>query len=245
MKKTVVVILVVVLLVVLAYAGYVKKTTVLAYFSNGPQELQTALDAKASAKSFQMTTKIASHDDNVMETHFYVSCPDRERITLKIASVNREMIRIGQRFYLNEDGTWYYKDVDIATKDWSPCGKNPGLPSPWAMLTEGRDLLSVFVVAQDKFLVKLAEPTKFNGNSYKTWAVSMNHNGEAAGFKYLVLLDENRRPVVISTGGTSFTEYSDWDKPVAIEAPANAVPFPENTEGEKGAAPVRSHLKGM
>ncbi len=138
MKKTVAAIT---LLVVLGLAGCSKTTSaVKAYFSNGEREIRSALDAKASAKSFKMTTRIAVHDDSVMETNFYVSCPDRERITMKISKLYREMIRIGQRFYINEDGTWYFKDVDA--KDWSPCGANPGLPSPWALLTEGRDHLA-------------------------------------------------------------------------------------------------------
>ena len=63
-----------------------------AYFVNGTEELQQAFQAKAAAKSFKMTTKIAAHDENVMETHFEVSCPDRERITMKIGSATRRCL---------------------------------------------------------------------------------------------------------------------------------------------------------
>lgn len=214
-----------------------------AYFEDGNQEIQKAFQAKAAAKSFTMTTKIAAHDENVMETHFYVSCPDRERITLKVASSNREMIRIGQRFYINEGtGQWYYKDVDV--KDWSPCGKNAGLPSPWAMLTEGRDMVTIFASAPDKFKVQAGERGEYNGKKYQAWVVSMNHQG-AEGFKYTVLMDEQHRPALVALGRSSLTEYSDWDKPVAIEAPANALPYPEQPAE---AAPVQaapSHGKGM
>ncbi|HVP41876.1 MAG TPA: hypothetical protein VMS96_00500 [Terriglobales bacterium] len=213
-----------------------------AYFANGDQEIQQAFAAKAAAKSFTMTTKIAAHDDNVMETHFYVSCPDRERITLKVASLNREMIRIGQRFYLNEGtGQWHYKDVEV--KDWSPCGKNPGLPSPWAMLTEGRDLVTVFASAQDKFKVQPIEEAEYKGKKYQAYAVTMNHQG-VEGFKYTVLVDEQHRPAVVALGQSSLTEYSDWDKPVSIEAPANALPYPEEP-GEAAPAAAPSHGKGL
>lgn len=234
------------LLALLAASGLSGCSKVKAYFANGGQEMEKAFQAKASAKSFTMTTKIAAHDENLMETHFYVSCPDRERITLKVASLNREMIRIGSRFYLNEGGgPWYYKDVDI--KDWSPCGRNPGLPSPWAMLTEGRDLVTVFASAGDKFKVEPAKEAEYKGKKYQTWIVSMNHQG-AQGFQYTVLLDEQHRPVLVALGQSSLTEYSDWDKPVTIEAPANALPYPEQPEQPDQPAPVTavpSHGKGM
>jgi hypothetical protein len=240
MKKIVIPVAVVV--VALAVFAYLKKDTVMAYFADGQKEIQTAFQAKAAATSFTMTTRVAAHEDNVMETHFYVSCPDRERITLKIASSQREMIRIGQRFYINEDGTWYFKDVGIS--DWSPCGKNPGLPSPWALLTEGRDLLSVFALASDKFKVQPAGTATYNGKQYRAWAVSMNHNGQPVGFKYTVMLDENHRPVLIALGQSSTTEYGDWDKPVTIEAPPNALPYPEDPQqpspaGAHGAPEAR------
>ncbi len=211
------------------------------YFADGQKELQAALQAKAAAKSFHMTTKIAAHDDNVMETHFAVSCPDREQINLKIGNINRQMIRIAQRFYLNEDGTWYYKDVDV--KNWSPCGQNAGLPSPWALLTEGRDMIAVFASAGDKFKVDAADPVDYKGTTYAAWNVSMSHGG--GPFKYTVLLDKQHRPAAVMLGQSSITEYSDWDKPVAIEAPANALPFPESPEQAAPASPAAAHGKGM
>ncbi len=201
-------------------------STVRAYTVNGKKEIAAAFQAKAAAKSFRMTTKVAAHEDSVMETHFEVSCPDRERITLKMGAETRQMIRIGQRFYLNEDGNWYYKDVDV--KDWSPCGRNPGLPSPWALLTEGRDLLTIFAIAADKFDVKAAPPQEYNGKRYDAFRVAMNHNGGNSPFSYTVLLDQNHRPAVVVLGRSSMTEYSDWDLPLNIAPPANALPYPEN-----------------
>lgn len=230
------------ILALLAGLGLSGCTKVRGYFAHGDQEIEKAFLVKASAKSFTMTTKIAAHDDNVMETHFYVSCPDRERITLKVASLDREMIRIGGRFYINEGGgTWYYKDVDI--KDWSPCGRNPGLPSPWALLTEGRDLVTVFASARDKFKVQPTQ-AEYKGKKYQAWTVSMNHQG-AEGFQYTVLLDEQHHPVLVALGQSSLTEYSDWDKPMAIEAPPNAQPYPEQPEQAAPAPALPSHGKGM
>lgn len=197
------------------------------YTANGQDAIQAAFRAKAAAKSFTMVTRVAAHDDNVMETHFYVSCPDHERITLKMGSKTREMVRMGKRFYINEDGTtWYYKDV--AVENWSPCGENPGLPSPWALLTEGRDLLTVFASAKDKFKVEWAQQVEYKGEKLDRWTVGMNHAGDSAGFKYTVILDKQQRPLLIGLGQSSLTEYSDWNKPVSIEAPAGALPYPDN-----------------
>ncbi len=217
-------------------------STVRAYTTNGKNEIATAFQMKAAAKSFRMTTKIAAHEDNVMETQFEVSCPDRERITLKMGPATRQMIRVGQRFYLNEDGNWYYKDVEV--KNWSPCGRNPGLPSPWALLTEGRDLLTVFAIASDKFEVKAASPLEYNGKKYETFTVAMNHNGGSSPFSYTVLLDQNHRPAVIVLGRSSMTEYSDWDLPLNIAPPANALPYPENAP-VPAAHPGTMHGHGM
>jgi hypothetical protein len=213
-----------------------------AYFADGDKEIQQAFEAKASAKSFSMTTRIAAHDENVMETHFYVSCPDKERITLKISSLAREMIRIGQRFYINEGGgQWYYKDVEV--KDWSPCGNNAGLPSPWAMLTEGRDMVTIFANSKKEFKVSAGPEADYNGKKYPTWVVSMNHQG-AEGFKYTVITDEQHRPMFVALGRSSLTEYADWNKPMTIEAPANALPYPEQPE-EAPVQPATSHGKGQ
>lgn len=198
------------------------------YSSNGNAEIHAAFQAKASAKSFRMTTQIAVHDNSVMETDFYISCPDRQRITMTMSEITREMIRIGQRFYINENGTWYFKDVAMEVKDWSPCGENPGLPSPWALLTEGRDFLAVFARAKDKLSVEPAEPINYNGIEHKAWSVSSREGVPGSSIRYTVLLDDDHRPLLILAGRTSLTQYSAWNEPIRIEPPVGALPYPEN-----------------
>ena len=53
-------------------------------FVSGDEAMQAAFAAKQAATSWRMTTKLAVHDGNVMETRFEVSCPEREHIISQI-----------------------------------------------------------------------------------------------------------------------------------------------------------------
>ncbi len=222
--------------------------SVKARLTSGPAAMKKALAAKSAARSWRMTTRLGIHDDKVMETRFEISCPDRERITTKIGSLDREMIRIGQRFYVSDRGTWYYEDVKRT--DWSPCGTNSGAPSPWAMLNEGRDMLTLFASAAEKF--KITRADRPAAVTCQPWLVSMEHEGAAqggpSGLSYIVCLDENDLPATIVMGGGGLvTEYSDWNKPIAIEAPPNAVLYTGQDQQPQNphAAPVQNPHAGF
>jgi hypothetical protein len=212
-------------------------------FVSGDEAMQAAFAAKQAATSWRMTTKLSVHDGNVMETRFEVSCPARERIISQIGSIRREMVRVGKRFYVNDNGTWYYQDVPDT--NWSPCGKNPGVPSPWAMLTEGRDLLSVFALAQDKFKLSRGKNVTLLGKSCQVWNVTIDHPN-AQGLGYGVCLDDQHLPVVIVMGnGGLVTEYSDWNQPITIEAPAQALPLPAVAAPSPHGSPAMKSPHGM
>lgn len=195
--------------------------------SNGQQEMKSALQAKQSAQSWKMKTRLAVHD-NFMETEFEVSCPDRERITTTIGNDRKEMRRIGKTFYLNQAGTWYFLDVNDT--NWSPCGSKSGEPSPWAMLNEGREMVTVFANAPEKFKYSRGDVRDIAGTKCQEWNVEFGDSAHAGGMvmAYHVCLAPDHRPVYVVMGqGGLVTEYSDWNQVFQIEVPPNAVPYQE------------------
>ena len=197
-----------------------------ARFTNGKSEMQRALEAKKAVHSFRMTTLLHLHPGHPLETVVDVSCPDRERFTTTIGDQTFHAVRIGSKAYTEQqDGRWTVQETPAS--GWSPCGENPGEPAPWAVMNEGRDPSTV--------LAKMARSAEFvrgafvatRGGNCQQWILSLKmpggpaHGHGAAGLHYTVCLDPGQHlPVAVSMGsGGMVTTYSDWNKPVQIEAP--------------------------
>lgn len=246
MKKRILVVLVVLLLtaaaIALAGASSVAPTTMgsvsiaeagyparvmagmRARFTNGKAELQRALDAKKTVQSFRMTTLLHLHPGHPMETVVEVSCPDRERFTTTIGDRTFHAVRVGGKAYVEQqDGSWTVQETPAA--GWAPCGDNPGEPAPWAVMNEGRDPSTV--------LAKMAGNAEFArgafvataGGNCQQWTLTLKigaaHGHGAGGLRYTICLDPDRHlPVAVSMGsGGMVTTFSDWNKPVQIDAP--------------------------
>ena len=196
------------------------------HFTSGKAEMQHALDAKKAASSFRMTTLLHLHPGRPLETVVEVSCPDRERFTTTIGDRAFHAVRIGGKAYTEQqDGTWMVQETNPT--GWAPCGENPGEPAPWAVMNEGRDPSAVLAkMADHAEFVRGAFVATPNGNCQQ-WTVTLklpggaSHGHGANGLNYTVCLDPGQHlPVAVSMGtGGMVTSYSDWNKPIQIEAP--------------------------
>jgi len=205
-------------------------------FTSGKAELQRSLEAKKAAKSFRMKVNLTLHPGSAMVTEVEVSCPDRERITTHIGSQSYQTVRVGSDGYIQEPGQPWIKQQILP--EAYPCGENPGAPSPWAMINEGRDMSTVIASMtrnpRAPITINAASLSVVSGNTCQPWVVSMQHpaGGAGKGMVYTLCLDpQSRLPVqlVLGSGGMVVT-YSDWNEPLQIDVPTEAKMATETTK---------------
>jgi hypothetical protein len=192
-------------------------------FSSGQSELQKTFDAKKAARSWRSVTMLRMHPGRALETTIEVSCPDREHITTTLGDIRYESIRVGNQAWIrSNDGEWKEQPI---TSDAYPCGSNPGAPAPWAMMNEGRDPVSVVATMAAKMNAQVGrgDVANLGDASCQRWLVSFQHPGSSSrGLNYTICIgtsDYLPREVVMGSGGLA-TTYSDWNKPMQIDAPA-------------------------
>ncbi|HJT01873.1 MAG TPA: hypothetical protein VJ756_22455 [Terriglobales bacterium] len=192
-------------------------------FSSGQSELQKTFDAKKAARSWRSVTMLRMHPGRALETTIEVSCPDREHITTTLGDIRYESIRVGNQAWIrSNDGEWKEQPI---TSDAYPCGSNPGAPAPWAMMNEGRDPVSVVATMAAKMNAQVGrgDVANLGDASCQRWLVSFQHPGSGSrGLNYTICIgtsDYLPREVVMGSGGLA-TTYSDWNKPMQIDAPA-------------------------
>lgn len=196
-------------------------------FANGHTELQRSFQAKRNAKSFRMKTVLRMHPGHALETLTEVSCPNRERMTTTIGEKSFHAVRIGsEAFVEQQDGQWT-KQVTPSTS-WSPCGDNPGEPTPWATMNEGRDLLTILAKIAGTAFISRDHYVITETGSCQEWIISMDHPGGArsragTGIRYTICIDPNQHwPVRIVMGsGAMVVTYYDWNQPIEIDAPSS------------------------
>ncbi len=200
--------------------------------TSGKAELQKALDAKKNVKSFRMRIDLTMHPGSALVTEIEVACPDRERITSSIGEKSFQSVRVGADGYIQtKDGQWVKQTVTPASY---PCGTNPGDPSPWAMINEGRDMAVVIAnmagSGKSPITIAPASLSQAEGEVCQPWVISFDHPGGqssahgARGMTYTLCLDTHDhlpRKLLLGNGGMTVI-YSDWNKPMQIEVPAEA-----------------------
>jgi len=197
-----------------------------AQFTSGKSEIERALEAKKSARSFRMKTVLHLHPGHPLETLVEVSCPDRERFTTSIGDRAFHAVRIGAKAYVEQqDGSW--TEQDTPATGWSPCGDNPGDPAPWAIMNEGRDQSAVLArLINHSQITRGALVSTVAGNCQQ-WILNLQMPGGAQhghggnGLQYTVCIDSNQHlPIAVVMGsGGMVTSYYDWNKPLQIDAP--------------------------
>lgn len=198
---------------------------------DGRTELQRSLQAKKAARSYRMKIDLTMHPGSVLSTNVEVSCPDRERIVTNIGDTTLETVRIGnQAFVKQNDGQWRKQAI---TSEAYPCGENPGSPSPWAMMNEGRDMSTILagMAGNSKAPISVSPGAlmQVSGSRCQQWVVSFEHPGGklpsgGRGMVYTLCLgssDRLPRQLVMGSGGMLVT-YSDWNQPIDINAPAGS-----------------------
>jgi hypothetical protein len=197
-----------------------------AQFTSGNAEMQRSFAARQNVKSFRMKTLLQLHPGHPLETVVEVSCPDRERFTTTIGEKAYHAVRIGGKAYVEQqDGSWAVQDT--AAEGWSPCGANPGEPAPWAVMNEGRDPTAVLAKMLDKTEITRGAFVGTTDGNCRQWIMSVKlpggtaHGHGASGLHYTVCIDPDQHlPVaVVMGGGGMVTTYSDWNKPIQIDAP--------------------------
>lgn len=197
-----------------------------ARMTSGRTEMQRALEAKKNVKSFRMKTLLKMHPGQPLETVVEVSCPDRERFTTTIGDQTFHAVRIGNKAYVEQkDGTWTTQDTQPS--GWSPCGANPGEPAPWAIMNEGRDQSVVLATMADHIEATRGAYLGTSDGNCQQWILEVKIPGGAAhghggtGLRYTVCMDNDRHlPLSVTMGsGGMVTLYSDWNKPIQIDAP--------------------------
>ena len=197
-----------------------------ARLTTGKSEMQRSLEAKRSVKSFRMTTVLRMHPGHPLETEIEVSCPDRERFTTTIGEQTFHAVRIADKAYVEQkDGAWLVQDTQPS--GWSPCGDNPGEPAPWAVMNEGRDTSTVLAKMSDHAEIVRGAFVGTPAGTCQQWLLTMqlpggaSHGHGAGGLHYTVCLDPAQHlPVSVAMGsGGMVTNYSDWNKPIQIDAP--------------------------
>ncbi len=197
------------------------------YLTSGRAELQRSYDAKKRANSFRMKTVLKLHPGRAMETVTEVSCPNRERITTTIGDKSYQAVRLGGQSFIEEpDGKWATQAIDA--QSWSPCGDNPGQPSPWAMMNEGRDILTVLAKLSRNAVIERGEYVMTGNGACQEWVVMLQLPGggkggqghQGRGMNYTVCLNNQHLPVqVVMGGGGMVVNYYDWNQPIEIKPP--------------------------
>ena len=195
-------------------------------FTTGKAEIQRSFDAKKNVKSYRMKIVLRLHPGHPLETVIEVSCPDRERFTTTIGDRAFHAVRIANKAYVEQqDGTWTVQDTPPS--GWSPCGENPGEPAPWAVMNEGRELVTVLAKMSENAEIARGAFVGTSSGNCQQWMVNLKVPGSAGqghsnnGVRYTVCIDPNEHlPVAVSMGrGGMVTSYSDWNQPIQIEAP--------------------------
>lgn len=199
-----------------------------AHLTSGRSELQRSYEAKKNATSFRMKTVLKMHPGRAMETVTEVSCPNRERITSTIGDKSFQAVRVGSQAYVEQaDGKWTTQVTD--PEKWSPCGDRPGEPSPWAMMNEGRDVLTVLAKLSSNAIIERGQYVTTSNGACQEWLVQLQIPGggksgqghQGRGMTYTVCLDPKEHlPVqVVMGGGGMVINYYDWNRPIQIAAP--------------------------
>ena len=195
-----------------------------ARFSNGRKEVEKAFEAKKQAHSWRMTTELRTHPGRALETVVEVSCPDHERIVTTLGETTYESVRIGSDSWVKgANGAW---SKQAAAPDAYPCGANPGAPSPWAMMNEGRDMTTVIATMAQSANAQVIRGgvVQIQNASCQQWVVTFQHPGGGGhGINYTLCIAPDGLPkqVMMGSGGMTAT-YSDWNQPINIQPPPNA-----------------------
>jgi len=214
--------------------GLVPRTwaSVRAVFVTGKSDLQSAVTARNTAKSWRMKTEMRLHPGEPLVTTTEVFCPDRERMTGKLGQSHYQTSRVGaDAFVKAKEESW---QKSPATPDSYPCGDSPGMRAPWAIMNEGRDLTSVLarLVESGNAAAVRGPLVKLDGEICQEWRVQFSHpdkNGPGKNtpadrkMSYSICLDTGThlpRQIVMGTGGV-VTTYYDWNAPINIQAPAD------------------------
>ncbi len=233
------------LMLILALLG-VSCGRIKSYLTDGRTEMHKALEAKKKATSFKSRTEITGPEGRKLVTESAVSCPDRQSLKTSMGDSSYQSIRVGQAGYVQvaEGGPWQKMAIP---PDAVPCGSNAGVPAPWAVMSEGTDLLTTLAMMSQGADFQRGAFRQTDAGPCQEWIMGFSHPGaegkKSGSMQTILCVGEDSLPRHITLGKTAGIKvtYYDWNKPVSIEAPANAVELkmdgmPEGADPHGGMA---------
>jgi hypothetical protein len=148
--------------------------------------------AMAKATSYKMTTKTAQ-----AEMSMEVVCPDKVRMTTKTGAMSTEMLRIGGDMYMKAGSKWMKAPAQ---------GPNPANCGQTAATNDKMPKTD----ASAK-ITKGGTQT-INGETCTEWTTTVGANSST------ICVGSDNLPRQIKSGEATIT-YSDWNKPLTIDAP--------------------------
>jgi hypothetical protein len=157
--------------------------------------------AMAKATSWHLTMKSGS-----TEMSMDVSCPDKIRTVMKTGAMTAESVRVGDAMYVKAGAKWM--KVPASAQQPAVCGGQSGFGG-------GATPRAATFDPNVKMTKKGADSV--NGESCTVWEeTSTDAKGVQHTFSICVGGDNLPRRVI---AGDAVMTYSDWNKPVTIEAP--------------------------
>lgn len=148
--------------------------------------------AMAKATSYKMTTKTAQ-----AEMTMEVVCPDKSRMTTKTGAMTSQMVRIGGDMYVKAGSKWMKTPAQ---------GPNPAQC--------GQTAASNDKMPKTDASAKITKggTQTINGETCTEWTTTVGTNSST------ICVGSDNLPRQIKSGDATIT-YSDWNKPITIDAP--------------------------
>ena len=163
---------------------------------------QMISSAMGKATSWHMTMKSGTTDMSMD-----VVCPDKTRMQTKTGNMTVESVRIGSDMYTKMGAKWM--KVPMAANAASVCRGASASAS-------GGAASRVSTFDPNLKITKVGTDT-VNGESCTVWEQTWT-DAKGAQHKFSICVGSDNLPRKVTTGDAVMT-YTDWNKPITIEAP--------------------------
>lgn len=160
----------------LLLAGASSCSRIQSYFADGRSELQKAFEAKKKASSFKSRTEVTAPHGRKLVTESVVSCPDKQAMKTTLDEVTYESVRIGETGYVQVAAGQPWRKMPIPA-DAIPCGANAGVPAPWAVMSEGTDVLTTLALMAEGASFKRGPRVETEAGACQQWIMGFSHPG--------------------------------------------------------------------
>ena len=173
------------------------------YSSTPVSKAQMAVTGAAISSAMQKATSYhVTMKGPGMEMEMDVVCPDKVRTVSKTGNMTSEMVRVGPAMYMKSRGKWM--KIPATGQPASMCGGSsaPGSKMP--------------AIDANATMTKGSTET-VNGETCTDWTTTVS-DGKGGQAQSTMCIGSDNLPRQVQTGQMVMT-YSDWNKPITIDAP--------------------------